>query len=123
MNMLNSLILEGYVSKGLETKPGFADFEIGVERFYKNADGEQIKDVSYFSVELYGAMTESLKVDKNIYVGRGVRIVGRLKQKTWKDEEGKTFSRIVVIAEHIEYKPKHCDKKVEETVENTTVTF
>lgn len=43
--------------------------------------------------------------------GRGVRVVGRLKQDTWKDEAGKSASRIYVIAEHIEYKPA---KKSEE---------
>ena len=37
--------------------------------------------------------------------GRGVRVVGRLKQDTWKDSNGKNVSRIFVVAEHIEYKP------------------
>ena len=42
--------------------------------------------------------------------GRGVRVVGRLKQDTWKDENGKSASKVYVVAEHIEYKPM---KKVE----------
>ena len=37
--------------------------------------------------------------------GRDVRVVGRLKQDTWKDENGKTMSKVYVVAEHIEYKP------------------
>ena len=34
-----------------------------------------------------------------------MRVVGRLKQDSWKDSEGKLQSRVFVIAEHIEYKP------------------
>lgn len=114
MNMLNSLILEGNVVDGLSSIPdcsiGGKDFGIEVIRYYKKADGEMIEDKSYFRVEIYGNMTDE-KFTKNIYVGRGIRVVGRLKQKRWKDEEGKLHSRIVVIAEHIEFKNKICDKK------------
>ena len=37
--------------------------------------------------------------------GRGIRVVGRIAQKKWKDEEGKEYSRVFVVAEHIELKP------------------
>ena len=43
-----------------------------------------------------------------------MRVVGRLKQDTWKDASGKTASKIYVVAEHIEYKP---EKKPDEVVE------
>ena len=42
---------------------------------------------------------------KKAVKGRGLRVVGRLKQDSWKDSEGKLQSRVFVIAEHIEYKP------------------
>ena len=35
-----------------------------------------------------------------------MRVVGRLKQARWQDKDGKTQSKVYVIAEHIEYKPK-----------------
>ena len=104
MNMLNSLIIEGKVTKGLATLPDCKSFEVEVVRYYKKADGETVEDKSYFSVELYGSMAESEIFERNICVDRGVRIVGRLKQKRWKDEEGKEYSKVVVIAEHIEFK-------------------
>jgi single-strand DNA-binding protein len=44
--------------------------------------------------------------EKNSTKGRGLRVVGRLKQNRWKDADGKTQSKIFVVAEHIEYKPK-----------------
>ena len=38
--------------------------------------------------------------------GRGVRIVGRLKQDRWEDQEGKTRAKVHIVAEHVEFKPK-----------------
>lgn len=105
MNMLNSLVLEGVVTRELTNKPDCKDFEIAVSRFYKNAEGETSEEKSFFTVELYGVMADSGLYMRNIYKDRGVRVVGRLKQRRWKDEEGKEYSRVVVIAEHIEFKP------------------
>ena len=36
--------------------------------------------------------------------GRGLRVVGRLKQDRWVTPEGKKTSRISIIAEHVEFK-------------------
>ena len=38
--------------------------------------------------------------------GRGVRVVGRLKQDRWADQEGNNRSRVKVVAEHIIFKPR-----------------
>jgi single-strand DNA-binding protein len=35
-----------------------------------------------------------------------VRVVGRLKQDRWEDPEGKTRSKVHIVAEHVEFKPK-----------------
>ena len=108
MNQLNSLILEGNLVRDAvlsEPAPGFKKcmFTMGVNRFYKNRKNEDVNEASFFDVEAYGNMADycSEKAKK----GRGVRVVGRLKQDTWKDNAGKTASRIYVVAEHIEYKP------------------
>jgi single-strand DNA-binding protein len=37
--------------------------------------------------------------------GRGVRVVGRLKQSRWTDTDGKTKSRVSIVAEHVEFRP------------------
>ena len=31
--------------------------------------------------------------------------MGRLKQDRWQDTEGKTRSRVLIVAEHVEFKP------------------
>ena len=121
MNNLNSIILEGNLVRDAslaEPVPGFKKciFSVGVNRFYKNKKNEAVDEVSFFDIETYGRMAEycSEKAKK----GRGVRVVGRLKQDSWKDDSGKTQSRVYVVAEHIEYKP---EKKSEEAVKQAEV--
>lgn len=108
MNNLNSIILEGNLVRDAlltEPAPGFKKcaFSIGVNRFFKNRKNEDVNEASFFDVEAYGKMAEYC--GEKAKKGRGVRVVGRLKQDTWKDESGKNASRIFVVAEHIEYKP------------------
>lgn len=108
MNQLNSIILEGNIVADVrvfEPAAGFkkAVFSIGVGRYYKNRNGEDVNEASFFDVEAYGVMTDYL--EEKGKKGRGVRVVGRLKQDTWKNAEGKSASRVYVVAEHIEYKP------------------
>ena len=98
MNMLNSVILEGTIrediqlgeTNGVKT----ASFKIGVDRTELKPDGTKGKVTSSFEVVAYGMLAET--VNKHGVKGRGIRIVGRLKQEN---------SRVFVIAEHVEFKP------------------
>ena len=98
MNMLNSIILDGTIQEdillgeanGIKT----ASFKIGVDRTELRPDGTKGKVTSSFEVVTYGTLAEV--TNKHGVKGRGIRIVGRLKQEN---------SRVFVIAEHIEYKP------------------
>lgn len=108
MNQLNSLILEGKLVRDAtlyEPVEGFkvCKFALAVNRWYKNKNNEGVEEVSFFDVEVYGRTAEFCQ--KKGVKGRDVRVVGRLKQDTWKDENGKTMSKVYVVAEHIEYKP------------------
>jgi single-strand DNA-binding protein len=38
--------------------------------------------------------------------GRGVRVVGRLKQDRWTSPEGQGRSKVSIVAEHVEFKPQ-----------------
>lgn len=128
MNQLNSIILEGNLVANAElSEPskGFkvCKFSLGVNRFTKSLNGESIDEVSFFDVEAYGKLAESC--EKNGVKGRGVRVVGRLKQSRWKNNDGKNQSRVYVIAEHIEYKPKFEKKdspELKEADEDITTT-
>lgn len=106
MNQLNSIILEGNISRKAElTQPfeGFkvCKFPIAVNRKSKTPSGEIHEEVSFFDVEAYGKMAETAVkwCDK----GKGVRVVGRLKQNRWEENNVKK-SKVYIVAEHIEYK-------------------
>lgn len=106
MNHLNSIILEGNLTKDGELKNtsfSVCSLSVAVNRSYKNKDGEWVDEVSFFDVDCFGKMAEV--AEKNAKKDRGIRVVGRLKQDRWTDENGKTFSKVKIIAEHIEYKP------------------
>ena len=106
MNQLNSIILEGNVVKKAEfsePKTGFqvCKFPLAVNRRTKTPEGETKEEVSYFDVETYGEMAESCY--KWCDRGQGVRVVGKLKQSRWEENNVKK-SKVYVVAEHVEYK-------------------
>ena len=107
MNNLNSLILEGKVLENAElteTLEGSAicNFFIGVSHTYKGRTGNDVEEVFNFKVGCYGTMARSLA--PQLTKDKEVRVVGRLKQHKWTDKDGKKWSEIVVVAEHIEIK-------------------
>jgi single-strand DNA-binding protein len=38
--------------------------------------------------------------------GRGVKVVGRLKQDRWNGPDGKQRSKVTIVAEHVEFRPE-----------------
>lgn len=100
MNQLNSIILEGSIEK-IEKVGDVINATISVKRFYKDAEGEKVEEVSYFDTEIYGQLAKLFEEKGKI--GREIRLVGRLKQNRW-TEGDKEFSKVFVVAEHIEFK-------------------
>ena len=108
MNNLNSILLEGNLVADPElryTPKGAAvcSFRVACNRFYKQEEELQ-KEVSYFDVTAWNRLAEVC--NEYLTKGRGVRVVGRLKQDRWEDGEGKTRSKVHIVAEHVEFKPK-----------------
>jgi single stranded DNA-binding protein (ssb) len=107
MNSLNSILLEGNLvrdpeSKTLATGSQVCNFTVASDRFYRQNDDTE-KEVSYFDVEAWSRLGTACS--QNLKKGRGVRVVGRLKQDRWTDGEGKLRSRVMIVAEHVEFKP------------------
>lgn len=108
MNALNSILLEGNLVR--DPEPGttpkgtqFCKFSIASNRYYKQ-EGERVDEVSYFDVEVWAKLAENCQ--NNLEKGRGVRVVGRLKQDRWHDEGGKGRTKVKIIGEHVEFKPQ-----------------
>ena len=104
MNPINSLIIEGTAENFKSSEKG-AVFQISAKSFYRNANGENVEEISVFDCEAWGNLKDSLVRVFDKKSERSVRVVGRLKQNRWKDETGNYQSKIVVICEYIEFKP------------------
>jgi single-strand DNA-binding protein len=87
-----------------ETSRGTAlcTFSIAANRSFKNAEGNFDKEVSYFDVETWGNLAKTCTTNGG--KGRGVRVIGRLKQNRWTGSDGKNYSKVSIVAEHVEFK-------------------
>ena len=109
MNSLNSVLIEG----NLTSDPGTQDlttdrlctFAVESRRTGKE-DGTDttINEVNLIEIEAYKKTGELCA--RTLKNGNGVRVVGRLKQVRWHDTTGQECSKVVVVAELVEFKPK-----------------
>ena len=112
MNNLNSILLEGNLVRDPElsyTPNGVpvCKFSIGSNRYYKQ-DDELQQEVSFFDITTWSRLAEVC--NEYLKKGRGVRVIGRLKQDRWVDGDGKGRSKVYVVAEHVEFRPKRADE-------------
>lgn len=125
MNNLNQILVEGNLTRDPElkhTKTGKAvcTFSIAVNRYTKKGD-EFEKAVAFFDVTAWQELGENCA--RELKKGRGVRVIGRLEQDRWQDQDGKSRSRIYIIAEHVIFKPVFQKKEGEETPAENTDKF
>lgn len=109
MNNLNSVLIEGNLVKDPEKKelPGGAiicTFTIASNRYFIQ-NNEKKSEVSYFDIVVWNKTAESCL--KTLSKGRGVRVVGRLKQERWTDKDGLNHEKVKVIGESIEFKARY----------------
>jgi single-strand DNA-binding protein len=114
MNHLNSILIEGNLVNAPDLRSmhtNVCTFTLESNRFFKQDSGIE-NEISYFDVEAWG------KLAKGCYSqgrkGRGVRVVGRLKQERWSDADGTPHTKIIIIAEHVEFRPVFTNKAKEE---------
>lgn len=107
MNNLNTVLIEGNLTR--DPKPvvfagdhEMCRFSIANNRYYMKKGVGWHTDTSFFIVEVFGAASKACV--QHLRKGRGVRIVGRLKQNSWL-EGGMPRELVTVIAEHIEFQP------------------
>jgi single-strand DNA-binding protein len=107
MNNLNSILIEGNLVRDplLRTTPKgtpVCTFTLASNRFFKQDSGLE-REVSFFEVEVWAKLAERCyNLGRK---GRGLRVVGRLKQDRWNGADGKAHSRISIVAEHVEFRP------------------
>ncbi|MCL2267136.1 MAG: single-stranded DNA-binding protein [Treponema sp.] len=106
MNNLNSILIEGNLVRDplLRSTPKgtqICTMSLASNRYYKQDTGFE-KEVSFFDIETWSKLAELCYAKGK--KGRGIRVVGRLKQDRWNDPEGKPRSRISIVAEHVEFR-------------------
>ena len=108
MNNLNSTLLEGTLSRDPElryTPKGtpICTLVVSSVRTYK-LDGERTEEVSFIETTAWGKLATVCA--EHLTKGRGVRVVGRIKQERWEDGDGNSRSKVVIVAEHVEFQPR-----------------
>ena len=119
MNNLNSILIEGNLVKDPELRAtpkgtSVCTFRLASNRYFKQDSGYE-KEVSFFDVETWTKLAE--RCGSQGKKGRGVRVVGRLKESRWTDADGKPRSRVAIVAEHVEFRPEF---RKENAVEKNT---
>jgi single-strand DNA-binding protein len=108
MNNLNSILIEGNLvrdpllrstAKGTQV----CTFTLASNRFFKQDSGLE-REVGFFDVETWSKLADLCYNQGR--KGRGVRVVGRLKQNRWNGTDGKSHSRVTIVAEHVEFRPE-----------------
>ena len=107
MNNLNSILLEGNLSREPElryTPKGtpLCTLNVASNRTYK-VDGERVEEVSFIEATTWGKLATVCA--EHLAKGRGIRVVGRIKQERWEDADGNARSKVVIVAEHVEFQP------------------
>ena len=125
MNSINSLVIEGNLVRDAvikETANGncVSNFSIAVNRSVKTHNGEIHKEVSFFDIETWGDLAKIMS--QKGQRGARIRTVGIIKQNRWTGSDGKNYSRICIIADHIEFikKPKE-ESSIEEIPEHSAL--
>ncbi|GHV87140.1 hypothetical protein AGMMS50255_4360 [Spirochaetia bacterium] len=112
MNNLNSVLIEGNLVRDplpRSTPKGtpFCTFSLASNRYFKKdpkQDSGFEQEVNFFDVTAWSKIAEECL--NSGHKGRGVRVVGRLKQDRWPGSDGKNHSRIMIVAEHVEFRPE-----------------
>ena len=113
MNNLNSILLEGNLVREPElrytpsdgTSPGspLCTLVVSSTRTCK-VEGERREEVSFIEAVTAGKLATVCA--EHLSKGRGVRVVGRIKQERWEDAEGNCRSKVLIVAEHVEFQPR-----------------
>ena len=112
MNNLNQILIEGNLTREPEFRQtpkgtNVCNFSIATNRYLPKGDGEFEETVSYFDVTAWAQLAESCRTE--LHKGRGVRVIGRLQQDRW-EKDGQKNSRVLIVAEHIVFKPVFAKK-------------
>lgn len=115
MNDMNSALIEGTVvaSPAVKAKSSVSGsslvmFRIASNRYYKDRkseEGKWLADTLYLDIACWGSLGDFCL--ESIAKGQTVRVVGRIKNSTYKSSDGsREYSRFSILAQHITFRQR-----------------
>lgn len=103
-NMLNIVILEGFLGADAEQKDtntgrSLTRFRVANTRSWKNKSGEKQDETTWVTVTSWNESTKNIV--KYLTKGRSVKVVGRLHSSTYQDQSGTNRTNYEVLADEI----------------------
>jgi single-strand DNA-binding protein len=102
-----------------------SEFDIAVNRRYKNKNGEAKDETAFINIETWGKTAEFCS--QYLKKGRRIFVEGRLRQDSWEAQDGTKRQRIRVVAERVQFAdfkpgaaaaaPESADQPTETTTE------
>lgn len=101
----NKVVLMGNLTRDPETRvttsgQSVTSFSIAVNRTWRDGDGNQQEEVSYFDCTAWGKAGEIIA--QYTQKGRALLVSGRLRQSTW-EQEGQKRSKVEVVVEDFNF--------------------
>lgn len=105
MASFNKVILMGNLTRDPEvrrvsTGNAVTDLGLAVNRQYRTSSGENVEEVVFVSVDVWGRQAETC--GEYLKKGSPVLVEGRLKLDTW-EKDGKKMSKLGVVAERVQF--------------------
>jgi len=104
MRNYNLTIIEGNLTRDpdyKQTENGNSMLKFSIANNYGRRQEGKADSVNYFDIQAWAELAESFSSE--LKKGLGIRVIGRLKQWRWKDDDGKSRSKVYVIAQHIDF--------------------
>ena len=111
-NLKNSVQLIGNLGKDPEVKSingrSMAKVLLATEYHYKNAKGERIKETQWHNLVAWGGNAEF--ATKFLQKGKAIAVEGRLVNRSFENEEGKTIYMREVLVNEFQFIPQSGSK-------------
>jgi len=103
---VNQVMLLGNIVRAPELRrlpsgDAVVDFDLAVNKAYKDKSGVLHEEVSFFSCTSFGIQAEN--VSKYCAKGREVFVLGELRQERWENDKGEKRSRVKVKCRQVQF--------------------
>lgn len=123
---LNKVLLVGNLTRDPDIRyvpsgTAVADFDLAVNRSFRDRSGEQRRETLFIKVESWGRQAEFCS--EYLKKGSRVYVEGRLKNETWEGRDGVKRQRTTVVADRIQFADvKPAEPPTEEAPETREVS-